>query len=114
MLLCLSLIFSKGYSPFLKSLSLTKLFLDFSPYLYYNIIVDNIKEFQMTEMRIDDLIRELQEIKKKHGNIRVEVQYRDDGGDYFGSDNDVLLYVENKTIDLDDDGSIREEKTLLL
>lgn len=95
-------------------MSLTKLFLDFSPYLYYNIIVDNIKEFQMTEMRIDDLIRELQEIKKKHGNIRVEVQYRDDGGDYFGSDNDVLLYVEDKTIDLDDNGSIREEKTLLL
>lgn len=110
-MLCL---FSKGFSPFLKSLGLTKLFLDFSPYLYYNIIVDNIKEFQMIEMRIDDLIRELQEIKKKHGNIRVEVQYRDDGGDYFGTDNDVLLYVENKTIDLDDNGSIREEKTLLL
>lgn len=68
----------------------------------------------MTEMRIDDLIRELQEIKKKHGNIRVEVQYRDDGGDYFGTDNDVLLYVENKTVDLDDNGSVREEKTLLL
>ena len=68
----------------------------------------------MSEMRIDDLIRELQEIKKKHGNIRVEVQYRDDGGDYFGSDNNVLLYVEEKIIDLDNDGSIREEKTLLL
>lgn len=107
--------FSKGYSPFLKSLGLTKLFLDFSPYLYYNIIVDNIysKEFQMTEMRIDDLIRELQEIKKKHGNIRVEVQYRDDGGDYFGTD-EVRLHVENDIVDLDNDGSIREEKTLLL
>lgn len=68
----------------------------------------------MTEMRIDDLIRELQEIKKKHGNIRVEVQYRDDGGDYFGTDNDVRLHVENDIVDLDNDGSIREEKTLLL
>ena len=65
-------------------------------------------------MRIDDLIRELQDIKKKHGNIRVEVKYRDDGGVYFGSDNEVLLHVKNKTVDLDDNGSIREEKTLLL
>lgn len=65
-------------------------------------------------MRVEDLISELQEIKKKHGNIRVEVQYRDDGGVYFGTDNDVLLYVENNTVDLDDNGSIREEKTLIL
>lgn len=68
----------------------------------------------MTEMRIDDLIRELQEIKKKHGNIRVEVQYRDDGGDYYGTDNDVLLYVEEKIIDLDKDGDVEKEKTLIL
>ena len=65
-------------------------------------------------MKIEDLIKELEKIQKKHGNIEVQVQYRDDGGDYFGTDNDVLLYVENKTIDLDDNGSIREEKTLLL
>ena len=34
--------FFKDILLFLKSLGLTKLFLDFSPYLYYNIIVDNI------------------------------------------------------------------------
>lgn len=67
----------------------------------------------MTEVRIDDLIRELQEIKKKHGNIRVEVQYRDDGGDYYGTD-EVRLHVEDKTVDLDNDGEVKEEKTLLL
>jgi len=67
----------------------------------------------MTEMRIDDLIRELQEIKKKHGNIRVEVQYRDDGGDYFGTD-EVRLHVENDIVDFDKDGEVKEGKVLIL
>ena len=30
-------------------------------------------------MRIEELITELEEIKKEHGNIEVKVQYRDDG-----------------------------------
>lgn len=64
-------------------------------------------------MKIEDLIKELEKIQKKHGNIEVQVQYRDDGGDYYGTD-EVRLHVENDIVDLDNDGSIREEKTLLL
>jgi len=67
----------------------------------------------MSEMRIDDLIRELQEIKKKHGNIEVQVQYRDDGGDYYGTD-EVRLHVENDIVDFDNDGEVKEGKVLIL
>ena len=64
-------------------------------------------------MKIEDLIKELEKIQKKHGNIEVQVQYRDDGGDYYGTD-EVRLHIKNDIVDLDDNGSIREEKTLLL
>ena len=45
-------------------------------------------------MTIEELIAELEEIKKEHGNIEVKIQYRDDGGAYCGYDDDVLLSVE--------------------
>ena len=50
-------------------------------------------------MTIEELIAELEEIKKEHGNIEVKVQYRDDGGYYCGYDDDVLLYVEGENGD---------------
>ena len=45
-------------------------------------------------MTIEELITELEEIKKEHGNIEVKIQYRDDGDFYCGYDDDVLLSVE--------------------
>ena len=47
-------------------------------------------------MTIEELIAELEEIKKEHGNIEVKIQYRDDGGYYWGYDDDVLLSVEQE------------------
>ena len=47
-------------------------------------------------MTIEELIAELEEIKKEHGNIEVKIQYRDDGGTYCGYDDDVLLSVEQE------------------
>lgn len=61
-------------------------------------------------MTIDELITELEEIKKEHGNIEVRVQYRDDGGYYCGSDEDLELSVEKE--DDDEDGD--EEEYVLL
>lgn len=43
-------------------------------------------------MKIEDLIKELQKIQKEHGNINVAVQFRDDGGYYQGTDS-LYLYV---------------------
>ena len=37
-------------------------------------------------MTIEELITELEEIKKEYGNIEVKIQYRDDGGYYYGYD----------------------------
>ena len=47
-------------------------------------------------MTIEELIAELEEIKKEHGNIEVKIQYRDDGGAYCGYDDQILLYVEKE------------------
>ena len=47
-------------------------------------------------MTIEELIAELEEIKKEHGNIEVRIQYRDDCGTYCGYDNQILLYVEKE------------------
>ena len=57
-------------------------------------------------MTIEELIAKLEEIKKEHGNIEVKVQYRDDGGFYCGSDEEMRLSVEKQ----DDD----EEEHVLL
>lgn len=40
-------------------------------------------------MTIEELIAELEEIKKDHGNIEVKVQYRDVDGYYYGYDDDL-------------------------
>ena len=58
-------------------------------------------------MTIEELIAKLEEIKKEHGNIEVRIQYRDDGGAYYGHDDQVLLSVEKQ----DDDD---EEEYVLL
>ena len=47
-------------------------------------------------MTIEELIAELEEIKKEHGNIEVKIQYRDDEGYCWGYDDDVLLSVEQE------------------
>ena len=47
-------------------------------------------------MTIEELIAELEEIKKEHGNIEVKIQYRDDCGVCCGYDDQVLLYVEQQ------------------
>ena len=47
-------------------------------------------------MTIEELIAELEQIKKEHGNIEVKIQYRDDGGFYSGSDDQILLSVEKE------------------
>ena len=54
-------------------------------------------------MTIEELIAKLEEIKKEHGNIEVKVQYRDDGGFYCGSDEEILLSVEKDYDDNDDE-----------
>lgn len=46
-------------------------------------------------MNIEELIKELEKIKEEHGNILVRVQYRDDGGDYWGTD-DIRLEIETE------------------
>ena len=43
-------------------------------------------------MTIEELITELEEIKKEHGNIEVRIQNRED----CGYDNNILLYVEKE------------------
>jgi hypothetical protein len=43
-------------------------------------------------MTVEELIEEL---KKFDGNLKVAVQFRDHGGDYNGTDEDIFLYVKN-------------------
>ena len=64
-----------------------------SNFLVYN---NNVKTKFKKEntMTIEELIAELEEIKKEHGNIEVKIQYRDDCGVCCGYDDDVLLSVE--------------------
>ena len=62
-------------------------------------------------MTIEELIAKLEEIKKEHGNIEVKVQYRDAGGFYYGSDEEILLSVEK---DHGDEEEYDEEEYVLL
>jgi len=64
-------------------------------------------------MELKDLIEKLQEIYKVHGNIKVEVQFRDDGGYYYGSDDEIILSVEEHT-SKDENGNKNIRKTLIL
>lgn len=43
-------------------------------------------------MTIEELIAELEKIKKEYGNIEVRIQNRED----CGYDNNILLYVEKE------------------
>lgn len=47
-------------------------------------------------MTIEELIKQLEEIKKEYGNIEVRVQYRDDGGHYFGNDTNIELAIDTE------------------
>lgn len=47
-------------------------------------------------MTIDELIEKLEEIKAKEGNIDVYVQYRDDGGEYWGGEDPWLIVREEE------------------
>ncbi len=43
-------------------------------------------------MTVGELIEELKKFDK---NLKVEVQFRDYGGDYNGTDEDIFLFVKN-------------------
>lgn len=43
-------------------------------------------------MTVGELIEKLKKFDK---NLKVEVQFRDDGGDYNGTDEDIFLFVKN-------------------
>lgn len=46
-------------------------------------------------MTIAELIKELEAIRTKYGDdMKVVVQYRDEGGDYYGVDEDVYRGVD--------------------
>lgn len=47
-------------------------------------------------MTIDELIKALEKIKEDYGNIQVKVQYRDEGGDYYGSDSIIKLEIDTE------------------
>ena len=50
------------------------------------------KELKMT---VAELIKELEAIRTKYGDdMKVVVQYRDEGGDYYGVDEDVYRGVD--------------------
>lgn len=50
----------------------------------------------MYRMTIEELIAELEKIKEEHGNIEVRVQYRDEGGDYCGTDDEIKLEIDTE------------------
>ena len=39
-----------------------------------------------------------QELDKFDGNMIVKIQFRDDGGEYLGSDEDIYLIIKNKIL----------------
>lgn len=47
-------------------------------------------------MNIEELIKVLEQIKEDHGNIEVRVQYRDEGGDYCGTDDEIKLEIDTE------------------
>ena len=46
-------------------------------------------------MKISELIAYLEKAKEENGDINVEVQYRDEGGDFHGTDD--CIYCETVT-----------------
>lgn len=47
-------------------------------------------------MTIEELIKALEKIKEDYGNIQVKVQYRDDCGDCYGSDDEIKLEIDTE------------------
>ena len=49
-------------------------------------------------MNISKVIEKLEEIKRWHGDIKVKVQFRDDGGSYDGMDDFIYFNVEHDVL----------------
>jgi hypothetical protein len=49
-------------------------------------------------MTLNELIEILNEMKEENGEKEVKVQYRDDGGDYYGEDSEIRLEVTEDSI----------------
>ena len=47
-------------------------------------------------MLVSELIKKLEEIKSKEGDIQVSIQYRDDGGEYYGEEEPMLKVREDE------------------
>lgn len=61
--------------------------------------IDEIKMWSDTKdtTTIDEMIKALTQIKEKHGNINVVLQYQDDGGSYSGHTNGIYaVYVDDE------------------
>jgi len=68
----------------------------------------------MTIKNITDLIEKLQRIKEEHGDIRVAIQYRDEGGTYSGCDTFFEFIIEEHKSSLFGDNIEDGEVVLLL
>lgn len=49
-------------------------------------------------MTVSELISVLEMVKAEKGDINVVVQYRDDGGTYYGTDDTIICEVNNDEI----------------
>lgn len=49
-------------------------------------------------MRISALIKKLEEVEEKNGDVHVVVQYRDEDGDYNGQDGILGFKIEEESI----------------
>ena len=46
---------------------------------------------------LDEVIAKLQKAREELGNVEVAVQYRDDGGEYSGYDNNLYFWFDKNT-----------------
>ena len=47
-------------------------------------------------MKISDVIRKLEDLRAEHGECDVEVQFRDAGGGYYGSEDPDFWFDEER------------------
>ena len=62
------------------------------------IIVKNDLNKRILKMTLNELIEILNKMKEENGEKEVKVQYRDDGGDYYGEDSEIRLEVTEDSI----------------
>ena len=65
---------------------------------YNIIIVKNDLNKRILKMTLNELIEILNKMKEENGEKEVKVQYRDDGGDYYGEDSEIRLEVTEDSI----------------